>query len=437
MNRPPRIRLAGLVAAAALAATACSSGRTAAIDGPTYRATTTTTSTPSTTIGTTAAGGVEVIELAPVTIDTIAVEAVAPVSWTEDPPGLFTADDGGQLAFGAVRTWLAPNPAEHGLEPVERLQVGDRWWDIHTGGNGELAAVVAVTGDELMQYSLQLAVPAETADLYIDTVAMPVLEAFEVIDPTLHAGVLEAASVDIDGRSVAYATGGTGDATVVLESGWDDGMAVWATVGDDAARLARVFAYDRPGTGHSDPTTGPRDGASIVQELRATLDATGHEPPYVLVGHSLGGLYMELFARTHPDEVAGLVLVDATTAGQVERCIDAMGSPECDPFTDEALDDLPEPGRSEGIGMAVTEDQVGAAPALDAVPTVVLVAGRNEEGPAYDEFWVGLQRERAAELGAELVLAEDSSHYLQADRPDLVLQAIEDVIEQHRRQSSP
>ena len=167
------------------------------------------------------------------------------------------------------------------------------------------------------------------------------------------------------------------------------------------------------------------------------LDVTGHEPPYVLVGHSLGGLYMELFARTHPDEVAGLVLVDASTAGQVERCIEAMGSPECDLFTDEFLDELPEPGRSEGIGMAVTEDQVRAAPSLGAVPAVVLVAGRNDEGPAYDEFWIGLQRERAAELGADLVLAEDSSHYLQADRPDLVLQAIEDVIDLHRHQSSP
>lgn len=441
MNHLPRVRLVGLVVAAAIATAACAADRSTAIDGPTYSATTTSTTTasaPTSDVTPTASVAPErgIVELAPVTIDPIAVSSVAPTDWTQDPPNVFTAGDGGQLIFGAFRTWLAPNPAQLGLESVDRLQVGDRWWDMLSSETDEVAVVVAVTGDELMQYTIQLAVPPGTAENYIDAVFMPALEAFEVTDPTLHTGVLEAASVAIDGRSVAYATGGTGDATVVFESGWGDGMAAWATVGDDATRLAQVVAYDRPGNGNSELTSEPRDGAQIVEELRTLLDVTGHEPPYVLVGHSLGGLYMELFARTYPDEVVGLVLVDAATAGQVERCIEAMGRAECNPFRDEALDGLPEPGRSEGIGLAVTEDQVRAAPALRTVPAVVLAAGQNSEGPAYDEYWVGLQRERAAELDAAFVLAEDSSHYLQNERPDLVLEAIEDVLEHHLEQTT-
>jgi pimeloyl-ACP methyl ester carboxylesterase len=79
-------------------------------------------------------------------------------------------------------------------------------------------------------------------------------------------------------------------------------------------------------------------------------------------------------------------------------------------------------------------EQVRDAPALDtAVPAVVLVAEQTDESPAYHQLWIEMQRERAAELGAEYVLAEGATHFLQNDRPDLVLQAIEDVIEQHRR----
>lgn len=435
MKRTIPTRLAGLVAMAAIAAAACASDTTSAIDSPTDSTTTTTSSTVSTTttVGTTITTSAptepETVELAAVMIDVIGVASVAPADWTQETPGVFGDPEVGLLQFGAVRTWLAPNPVLFGLEPLERLQVGDRWWDILGAETPEAAVIVAVTGDELMQYTVELVVPPAAADHYIDAVAMPALEAFEVIDPTMHAGELEAASVAVDGRSVAYATGGTGDATVVFESGWADGMAVWAAVGEDVAGFAKVFAYDRPGNGRSDLSDQPRDGAQIVEELRTTLDVTGHEPPYVLVGHSAGGFYMELFARTYPDEVAGLVLVDSSVVGQTEGCIAELGASECDPFSEDMLDELPEPGRGEGIGFAVTEDQLRAAPPLGPMPAVVLAAEQSEGIPAHDEWWVEFSRERATALEATFVVAEDASHFLQNDRPDLVLQAIEDVIE--------
>ena len=103
---------------------------------------------------------------------------------------------------------------------------------------------------------------------------------------------------------------GAGDATVVFEAGFGDDWTPWRQVATAVASEARVFAYSRPGYGQSEPSHDPRDAGHIVKDLRALLTARGFAPPYVLVGHSFGGTYMELFAKAHPDEVAGLVLVD-------------------------------------------------------------------------------------------------------------------------------
>ena len=99
--------------------------------------------------------------------------------------------------------------------------------------------------------------------------------------------------------------------TLVFEGGSRGTIDKWGRVLEGASRDATVFAYNRPGYGNSDVPMTPRDGRTVVEELRRVLRHKGLNPPYVLVGHSLGGLYMQLFARAYPDEVKGLVLVDA------------------------------------------------------------------------------------------------------------------------------
>lgn len=110
--------------------------------------------------------------------------------------------------------------------------------------------------------------------------------------------------------------------TVVFEAGSRGTIDKWGRVLDDVARAATVFAYHRPGYGNSSLPTTPRDGRTVVEELRQLLRRKGLPPPYVLVGHSLGGLYMQLFARAHPDEVQGLVLVDAMYPREVKPTAD-------------------------------------------------------------------------------------------------------------------
>lgn len=100
--------------------------------------------------------------------------------------------------------------------------------------------------------------------------------------------------------------------TVVFENGLEGHLEWWNKIIPEISRTHSVFAYNRPGIGNSDKTNRPRDANQIIEDLRATLKDLRIHPPYILVGHSLGGLYLQLFARKYPSEVLGLVLVDST-----------------------------------------------------------------------------------------------------------------------------
>ncbi len=119
----------------------------------------------------------------------------------------------------------------------------------------------------------------------------------------------------------AYVSAGVGVPTVVFESGLGDGKEVWASVFRAVSKHTRVFAYDRAGYGQSAGSAQARDGHQMVEELRAVLKTANIPAPYVLVGHSLGGTLVKLFARMYPEEVAGVVLVDARAADFSKRCM--------------------------------------------------------------------------------------------------------------------
>lgn len=116
----------------------------------------------------------------------------------------------------------------------------------------------------------------------------------------------------VDGRQLYLECRGDGAPAVVLEAGLGVAAAgTWAAVQRPLADTTRVCAYDRAGIGSSEPAPPPRTSPVMVDELRGLLAAAGVEPPYVLVGASFGGLNAQFMAAEHPDEVAGLVLLDA------------------------------------------------------------------------------------------------------------------------------
>jgi pimeloyl-ACP methyl ester carboxylesterase len=144
--------------------------------------------------------------------------------------------------------------------------------------------------------------------------------------------------IDVGGRRLRLVAAGPApdDAaaatpTVLLESGAFGFSADWGVVQDRLAALGiRSLAYDRAGMGRSDPSPAPRDGHSILDDLEKLLSEAGEAPPYILVGHSMAGLRVQLFAARHPDWVKGVVLVDASTAEATET---ALGSTYLKVFT--------------------------------------------------------------------------------------------------------
>lgn len=125
--------------------------------------------------------------------------------------------------------------------------------------------------------------------------------------------------IEVDGHRLHLRCIGKGSPTVILETGLSGMSAVWAWIQPDVARSTRVCSYDRPGLGWSEMGSDPHDGLNLMRQLHELLQRAGVDPPYVLVGHSLGALYARIFAGEYPAEVAGLVLVDPSHPDQLER----------------------------------------------------------------------------------------------------------------------
>src|SRR3954464_1139769 len=121
---------------------------------------------------------------------------------------------------------------------------------------------------------------------------------------------------DVGGHRLHMSCTGSGSPTVVLTSGTAEFSQSWARMTPAIATTSRVCAYDRAGQGWSDDVAQPQDGRAMASDLHALLNAAGEHGPYLLVGHSLGGVYAMTFAAQYPGDVAGMVLLDSSTPGQ-------------------------------------------------------------------------------------------------------------------------
>lgn len=239
---------------------------------------------------------------------------------------------------------------------------------------------------------------------------------------------LTAQVATVNGRDVELVTAGAGEATVVFESGLGADWRVWDAVGVEVARSSRVFAYSRPGYGRSSPATTPRDASTIVEELRALLAAGGERPPYVLVGHSFGGTYLELFARAHPDEVRGLVLVDSRPADFSTECearhLDGCG------ISASAAKSLARVEQEELAAFGEAASQLRAAGGFGRVPVRVLTATSHPASEAWEALWRSMHAAMAAEAGdGEQLVFEGAGHHLELERPADVARVIVERVE--------
>ena len=240
---------------------------------------------------------------------------------------------------------------------------------------------------------------------------------------------LDSHRVVIDDTPIAYLERGDGSPTVVLEAGLGDGIDSWQGVLDPLSSMTKVFAYNRPGYPPSGKTNRPRTPDHIVDDLRALLARSGHPPPYLLVGHSLGGLYMLRFAERYPEEVAGLVLIDARHPLFTQAC-QQRGLRLCT---------LPAAIRMMTPSHVLNEyDAVRALnpPAtLGSMPLAVV--SRGEFGVLETEAWQALWAEMQLGLSelssrSRYRIADNAGHAVHQEAPEAVLEAVAWVMGQTR-----
>lgn len=238
---------------------------------------------------------------------------------------------------------------------------------------------------------------------------------------------LESEVVNFQGRRIEVVNAGDGPTTVVFEAGLGDDWKRWDRVASEVSEDARVFAYSRPGYGDSDEATTPRDPGQIVEELRDLLAAQDIAPPYVLVGHSFGGTYMELFARAHPEEIAGLVLVDSRPSDFLAEC-EAAGLDECG-VPSAQVEATGGVFAAEYTAFAGASEEMVAAGTFGAYPVRVLTATRRSgKSPERMALWTSMHASLAEEAEDGAQIRVHGGHYLQVFHARRVAEVIRGVL---------
>jgi pimeloyl-ACP methyl ester carboxylesterase len=291
-----------------------------------------------------------------------------------------------------------------------------------------------------------------------------------------------------DGRSMTFLCRGSGSPTVIFEAGLGGIAASWRMVQPALSKTTRTCSYDRAGLGTSDPAKTPRDVNAITDDLEALLKAARIRGPYVLVGHSMGSYGVQMFAYRHPDQVAGVVLVDPSSDNQTalfnaaapglqkaqddelessKRCIAALASGPLQPGTDLYRACIPNPPadipadltpRMLAYSQSVTHLQAQAAEndsfigdtaqlvaarrRLPDLPLIVLTAENTTNFPgvspaeqqAAARIWFDLHEAlaRLSDKGQHR-LVKGSGHAIQREQPAVVIAAVEEVIAAARK----
>ncbi len=244
--------------------------------------------------------------------------------------------------------------------------------------------------------------------------------------------------VDAGGPMLRMLRAGSGGPTVVFEAGSGGPLEAWVRVQPEVSKFTSTISYDRAGNGLSDKGPVPRDGRRIAGELHALLRNAHVPPPYILVGHSLGGPYVRVFAGMYPKEVAGMVLVDPTQEELIAWAKARYPKPEHELRPYDEVDCAP-----------ATFAQAQENPIPAGIP-VYLIAGmgpRVAPGFLSNELKEEVKKDQETLYPAKLkfyrewldkipegklIVTEKSGHGIPLEEPELVVSTIRQVIEEAR-----
>lgn len=252
-------------------------------------------------------------------------------------------------------------------------------------------------------------------------------------------------AVRVGERRLVGRVRGAGAPTVVLEMGLGAAGSFYDDIAQQVAAFTRVVSYDRAGLGGSDPAPKPRTIEDIVADLHALLHTAAIPGPYVLVGHSLGGLTVRLYHERHPAEVATIVLIDAVHEEQRQRFLARLPPETASELADLArlrhvwsVDWLDPSANEEGIDNVANSELMRRCGTLGATPLVVISRGRpDRDATTYpvgfveeiEQAWRQMQTELAAlSSNSQRIIAYNSGHLINRDEPGVIVAAIQQVV---------
>jgi pimeloyl-ACP methyl ester carboxylesterase len=269
-----------------------------------------------------------------------------------------------------------------------------------------------------------------------------------LLTPTLSAAprpTLPGDKVDVGGYQLYLYCTGTGSPTVILEAGLEGDDITWKEVQPQVAQFTRVCSYDRAGLAHSDYGPTPRDARLSAADLHTLLTKAEIAPPYVLVGHSFGGLLIRRYAFDYPDEVDGLIFVDALHEDWWEEALNLLPPPSANDssrlasFRSYLTEGWRDPSSNfEAMDIPAVVEQVRETGDFGDMPIMVLTAGKftvlNPGLPPDLEaelasLFHDLQSRLAAlsTVGSQVVIP-DSGHNMPRENPQALVDAIQKML---------
>ncbi len=234
---------------------------------------------------------------------------------------------------------------------------------------------------------------------------------------------------------IEYSLKGEGNTSIVFLNGFRMSLDSWNRLYPGVEKLGRVFAYNRFGAGYSSKAMTDQTGTTVVETLRDLLKAVELTSPYVLVGHSLGGIFTNLYARMYPEEVSGIVLVEAAHPDEPKKQKEVQ-QPNFVMAINNWLKSIE--GKfdqykySEESKIDVTINQVKSAGSFPQIPLAVVTGTKKMPFVPENNFELHLQFQielLTLSLNSKHYTAEGSGHFPQITEPEIVLAAIKDVVE--------
>ena len=231
--------------------------------------------------------------------------------------------------------------------------------------------------------------------------------------------IMTGGMVNVGGYYLRIDCWGSGQATVVFDSGLNQPRDTWGTVPGEVSKSARVCTYDRAGVGESDHAGFLRTSLDVVSELKLLLEKKGENGPFVLVGHSFGGINVRLFAMNYPEAVRAIMLVEPSHEDQYQHVANSRDLAERERYLEH------EGGaNNEQVDLIASAEKLKASRRALTVP-VVLVTGDTKRDSVSAVLNAELARQ---ERFIHHIAAENAGHFPQLDRPDIVIAALNKLL---------